>query len=181
MSESSPLLRQDSEGHRSLQNRILNIFHNPGSRRASPVPNSGDDGRGTPGLGITASDEPGARTRLLESYHQSNPICGERRCSHGTFSPRPEGAERQDYSAPSSVHFGYSGNGETGAAPSHPHGGDDHPGSRPDSEDTSQMKSSFTALSMNEDKKLYANRHGFLPLVIHGRIVFVIQFWSSEG
>jgi hypothetical protein len=155
MSESSPLLRQDSEGHRSLQNRIVNIFRSSGSRRASPGPDSSDEGQGVPGLGITTSGEPDARTRLLESYHQSNPICGERRCSHGTFSPRPEEAER--YSATSSVHFGLSGNGLMDGAPSHSHGGDDHSGSRPDSEYASQMKSSLSALSMNEDKKLYVN------------------------
>lgn len=154
MSESSPLLRQDSEGHRSLQNRIIDIFRTPGGRRASPGPDSSDGGRDTPGLGITTTKEPDARTRLLESYHQADPICGERRCSHGTFSPRPDGADGQDYSVPSSVHFGYDGNGETGATPSHSH---DHPGSRPDSEYTSQMKSSLSALSMNEDKKLYAH------------------------
>jgi hypothetical protein len=158
MSESSPLLREDSEGHRSLQSRIVNIFRTPGNRTASPGPNSSDDGRGTPGLGITTTSEPDARTRLLESYHQADPICGERRCSHGTFSPRPEDAERHGYSVPSSVHFGYNGDEETGATPSHSHGGEDHPGSRPDSEYTSQMKSSLSALSMNEDKKLYANR-----------------------
>lgn len=158
MSESSPLLHQDSEGHRSLQNRIVNIFRSSGSsgsQRASPGPVSGDEGQGVPGLGITTSGEPDARTRLLESYHQSNPICGERRCSHGTFSPRPEEAER--YSAMSSAHFGLSGNGLMEGAPSHSHGGDDLSGSRPDSEYTSQMKSSFSALSMNEDKKLYVN------------------------
>ncbi|OOQ87935.1 putative sulfate transporter [Penicillium brasilianum] len=152
MSESSPLLRQGSEGHRSLQNRIIDILRTPGSRRASPGPDSRDGGRG---LGITMTSEPDARARLLESYHQADPICGERRCSHGTFSPRPEGADRQDYPVPSSVPFGYNGDGETGATPSHSHGGDDQPGSRPDSEYTAQMKSSLSALSMNEDKKLY--------------------------
>jgi hypothetical protein len=157
MSESSPLLRQGSEGHRSLQNRIIDILRTPGSRRASPGPDSRDGGRGSPGLGITTTSEPDARARLLESYHQADPICGERRCSHGTFSPRPEGADRQDFPVPSSVPFGYNGNDETGATPSHSHGGDDQPGSRPDSEYTSQMKSSLSALSMNEDKKLYAH------------------------
>lgn len=172
MSESSPLLC-DSEGHRSLQNRIVNIFRNPGSRRGSPGLESSDDGRGSPGLGITTSSEPDARTRLLESYHQSDPICGERRCSHGTFSPRPEESERQNYSGTSSVHFGLDGNG-----PSHSHGGDDHPGSRPDSEYTSQMKSSFSALSMNEDKKLYAYCHELLSPMIR-RIVFISQSWPA--
>lgn len=168
MSESSPLLRQDSEGHRSLQNRIVNIFRSSGSRRAF----SSDEGQGVPGLGITTPGEPDARTRLLESYHQSNPICGERRCSHGTFSPRPEEAER--YSATSSVHFGLSSNGLMEGAPSHSHGGDDHSGSRPDSEYTSQMKSSFSALSMNEDKKLYVNYSNCSHPMIR-RIVFVSQ------
>jgi hypothetical protein len=179
MSESSPLLRQDSEGHRSLQSRIVNIFRTPGSQTASPGADNSDNGRGTPGLGITTTSEPDARTRLLESYHQADPICGERRCSHGTFSPRPEGADGHDYSIPPSVHFGYNGNGETGATPSHSHGGDDHPGSRPDSEYTSQTKSSFS-LSMNEDKKLYANSHKLLPPVTLG-VSFVSQLWPAEG
>ena len=93
------------------------------------------------------------RTRLLESYDRSDPVCGERRCSHGTFSPRPEGAERHSY-LENSGGDGYLGVGDAGAASGHFH--DYLPGSRAESEYMSQMKSSLSALSMNESKKQYA-------------------------
>lgn len=136
---------------RSLQSRFVEMFRsnsNSGSPSGSP---SGFESppNGTRGLGITR--EPDARTRLLESYDRSNPMCGERRCSHGTFSPRPEGAETHTYLRTSGT--GYPEVGDAGGA------SDDPPGSRAESEYMSQMKSSLSALSMNESKKQYAEFH----------------------
>lgn len=150
MSESSPLLRQESDT-RTLQERIVGVFR-PNSSSRSPAGLEGSDhgAHGTQGLGI--SSDSNARARFLESYDTSDPVCGERRCSHGTFSPRPEASERQSFLGNSEGQYGYGSIGVLGGAP----GGDDPLGSRPDSEYTAQMKSSTSALSMNEHKKLYA-------------------------
>lgn len=154
MSDSNPLPRHGPDARRSLQDRFVDVFRSNSSSRLSSGYESGRNG--TQGLGITHSSEPDVRTRLLESYDRSDPVCGERRCSHGTFSPRPEGAERQIYLENSRSQLGYTGVEDTGAASSHFHGGDEPPGSRPDSVYMSQMKSSLSALSKNEHKKLYA-------------------------
>lgn len=149
-SESSPLLRQESDARRTLQERIVDVFR-PNSRSISPAgfESAGQGIQSTQGLGITSNSH--VRARLLESYDTSDPVCGERRCSHGTFSPRPEASERQAYLETAGGQFGYGGIGNSGATSS----GDDPNGSRPESEYTSQMKSSTSALSMNEHKKLY--------------------------
>lgn len=123
------------------------------SRSRSPSGfRSGDNGNH--GLGIIS--EPDVRTRLLESYDRSGPVCGERRCSHGTFTPRPEEAERHSYLATSGG-VEYPGGRDTGAASGHFN--DDLSGSHAESEYTSQMKSSLSALSMVESKKQYVKLH----------------------
>lgn len=158
MSETSPLLRQESDAHRSLHDRIVDVFRPPGSSRVAEGTGFDDNGgQGRRELGITTSSDPDARARLLESYNQLNPVCGERRCSHGTFSPRPGDAERQTYLGTSNGRFGYGGVGDAGTSSSHFSGGG--PESHPESEYTSQMKSSLSALSMNEHNKLYARLH----------------------
>ncbi|KAJ5684007.1 uncharacterized protein N7477_000352 [Penicillium maclennaniae] len=103
---------------------------------------------GTEGLGI--SNEADLRTRLLESYDRSGPVCGERRCSHGTFSPRPEDTGRRIYLGNPS---GGDHHGVEGAGAASGHFSDDPPGSRAESEYMSQMKSSLSALSMNDSRK----------------------------
>lgn len=153
MSESSPLLRQESDTPRTLQERIIDVFR-PNSRSRSPASlgfeSPGHGLNSTQGLGITSDSN--VRARLLESYDNTDPVCGERRCSHGTFSPRPEASERQSFLGIAGSQYGYGGIGDNIAAS----GGDDPLGSRPESEYLSQMKSSVSALSMNEHKKLYA-------------------------
>lgn len=155
MPESSPSPRPEPEEGRSLQLRITDVFRTRSSPRASLGLGLNDsEGSRAHGLGITS--EPDARTRLLDSYDRSDPVCGERRCSHGTFSPRLENMERQSFLGSTSGRFGYPGAGDASTASSHFRGGDDPPESRPDSEYTSQMKSSLSGLSVNEHKKLYA-------------------------
>ncbi|KAJ5103577.1 hypothetical protein N7532_004106 [Penicillium argentinense] len=151
MSESSPLLRHESDARRTLQERIVDVFRPHSSSRSSPTgfEPRGDGPLGTQGLGITSESD--VRTRLLESYDSSDPVCGERRCSHGTFSPRPEASERSPYLGTAGGRYPYGGFGDVGA----PSGGDDPARSRPESEYTSQMKSSVSALSMNDHKKFY--------------------------
>lgn len=153
MTDSSPLLREEPDARRSIQNRFMHIFRSNSNSRSISGDESGDSG--ILGLGITNSREPGVRTRLLESYDRSIPVCGERRCSHGTFSPRPGSAGRQTRTGSSNGRLGQDRTEGAGAAPKNSHDGDDAPGSRSDSEYTSQMKLSLSAFSMNENKKLY--------------------------
>lgn len=140
MSESSPLIGQDADEARNLRDRLSDIFR---SRPLSETEPEQVGGRNGQGLGITS--EPDVRTRLLESYDRSDPACGERRCSHGTFSPHIESSESYAYNR-----GGY-GSEESGAASGLLRGRDGP--SRQDSEYTSQMKSSFSALSINDSKK----------------------------
>lgn len=154
MSDSTPELSQQPDARRSWQGRIVNTFRSQSSPGPASRVHSGDNA--DLGLGITNTSEPDARTRLLESYDRSNPACGARRCSHGTFSPQPESAARPTISGASNGRLGPDGTENAGAAPSHLHPGDYAPESRPDSVYMSQMKSSFSGLSMNENKKLYA-------------------------
>lgn len=134
-----------------LRGRLADIFS------SRPFADTGSSSRAeqhTQGLGITS--EPTVRTRLLESYDESNPVCGERRCSHGTFSPHIETAERQTYLGfeTSNNQHGSHEAANASAASGFFLGGDGHPGSDPGSEHLSQMKTSLSALSMNESKKL---------------------------
>ncbi|KAJ6166984.1 hypothetical protein N7470_002431 [Penicillium chermesinum] len=134
-----------------LRSRLSDIFSSRFSAETGPSRRAEQNTRG---LGITS--EPDVRTRLLESYERSDPVCGERRCSHGTFSPRIETAETPTYlgfTTSNNNHGNYEG-GNTGAS-SNSFGGNGRPGSDPGSEHLSQMKASLSALSMNESKKLY--------------------------
>ncbi|KAJ5723252.1 hypothetical protein N7488_001287 [Penicillium malachiteum] len=151
MSESSPLIGEDADEARNLRDRLAEIF------RPRPFSQTETDEPGVQsarGLGIMS--EPDARTRLLESYDRSDPACGDRRCSHGNFSPHIESTERVAYLGSSNRHSEANGVGEAGAASDPLRGDDGFPHSRQDSEYASQMKSSsLTALSMNDSKKQY--------------------------
>lgn len=145
----SPPGGQDTEEARNLRDRLADIF------RPRPFGAVTDQSgvQGAQGLGIT--NEPDVRTRLLESYDRSDPACGERRCSHGTFSPHIETAERVAFSRSSGSHIAHNGIGESGMASSPFRGGDGRPESQQDSEYmSSQMKSSTSALYTQESKKL---------------------------
>lgn len=160
MSDSRPVRSQEPDTRRSWQGRIVNTFRSQSSPEPASGVHSGDNG--PLGLGITNTSEPDARTRLLESYDRSNPVCGERRCSHGTFSPQPESAARPTISGASNGRLGHDGTENAGAASNHLHPGDYAPESRPDSVYMSQMKSSFSGLSMNENKTQYAESRAAL-------------------
>ncbi|KAJ5106006.1 hypothetical protein NUU61_003353 [Penicillium alfredii] len=153
MFESTPLVRREPDG-RSLRDRVVEMFRPQSGLRLYSNPTSihgGAENNSSREIGTTS--EPGVRTRLLESYDHADPICGDRRCSHGTFSPRVEDAERQLYLG-QNQNLGHGGNGEAAAAPNR-FADSDGPEPGADSENLSQMKSSFTALSMNGNKKLY--------------------------
>ncbi|KAJ5539689.1 hypothetical protein N7513_008021 [Penicillium frequentans] len=153
----SPPAGQDTEEARNLRDRLADIF------RPRPFGSATDQSgvQGAQGLGITS--EPDVRTRLLESYDRSDPACGERRCSHGTFSPHIETAERAANSRSSGSHIAHNGIRESGMVSSPFRGGDGRPESHQDSEyPSSQMKSSTSALSTQESKKLYVSY--YIPL-----------------
>lgn len=148
MSETSSLLPGESDGlgRRTLRDRIVDAF------RSSPqtglgISTSSSHGNHTAqdnqtSTGVTS--EPDVRTRLLESYLQADPACGERHCSHGTFSPQVEDVGRQSYMGGAGNAFGYNGHEVADGAVGRPRGVVDHPESVSDSETPSQMKSSFT-------------------------------------
>ncbi|KAJ5135068.1 uncharacterized protein N7515_004346 [Penicillium bovifimosum] len=165
MSETSSLLPGESNGleRRPLRDRIVDAF------RSTPQT----------GLGILTSftsshnsaqhdqpdtgraSEPDVRTRLLESYNQVGPVCGERRCSHGTFSPQIGDAEGHPFIGVPGDQFGYSGPDVSDGAAGRPRGQVDQPESDPDSESPSKMKSSFT-LPITDTKKQYISY--YIPL-----------------
>ncbi|KAJ5293668.1 hypothetical protein N7508_008489 [Penicillium antarcticum] len=160
MSETSSLL-PESDGRRTLRDRIVDAFHSPQNRLGISTNSSNNAQRSTHRRILTGNSSGlEVRTRLLESYHNADPACGERRCSHGTFSPRVEDG-RQSYIGGSGDGFGYTGTEGTGGT-SGPRGIDDHPESCPESETPSQMKSSLTTLSMNDTKKQYISY--YVPL-----------------
>lgn len=148
MSETSSLLPGESDGlgRRTLRDRIVDAFRSSPQTGLGISTSSSHDNQtaqeSQPRIGVTR--EPDMRTRLLESYLQADPACGERRCSHGTFSPRVEDVGRQSYIGGPGDAFGYNGHELVDGAVGHPGGVVDHPESVPDSETPSQMKSSFT-------------------------------------
>jgi hypothetical protein len=142
MSEASSLRPGESDGPRTLRDRVVDAF------RSSPQAGLGIS---TTGNQSGTNSEPDVTTRLLDSYNNVDPACGERRCSHGTFSPQLEDAGRKSYIGFDG--FGY-GNGGVAGAAGRPRGGN-HPESVPDSETPSQMKSS--TLSINDTRKQYAD------------------------
>ncbi|KAJ5519620.1 hypothetical protein N7463_000073 [Penicillium fimorum] len=148
MSETSSLLPGESDGvgRRTLRDRIVDAFRSSPQTGLGISTNSSHDNHtahdSQTSTGVTS--EPDVRTRLLESYLQADPACGERRCSHGTFSPQVEDVGRQSYIGGSGDASGYNGDELADGAAGHPRGVVDHPESVPDSETPSQMKASFT-------------------------------------
>ncbi|KAJ5950221.1 uncharacterized protein N7479_008634 [Penicillium vulpinum] len=148
MSETSSLLpgEPDGLGRRTLRDRIVDAFRSSPQTGLGISTNASHENytaqASRTGTGVTS--EPDVRTRLLESYLQAGPACGERRCSHGTFSPQVEDAGAQSYIGGPGDTFGHNGHEVTDGAADRPRGGVDHPESVPDSEAPSQMKSSFT-------------------------------------
>ncbi|THD00261.1 hypothetical protein EYZ11_000311 [Aspergillus tanneri] len=97
------------ERNRSLQARIFDVFRNPPPTSA---PNCSAEHAGTTQAhgASTTGYPPGERTRLLESYHRREPLCGLRGfCDHGTFSPRLEQGEGQAWDTGSMNGIGNSG------------------------------------------------------------------------
>ncbi|KXG46566.1 sulfate transporter [Penicillium griseofulvum] len=147
MSETSSLLPGESDGlgRRTLRDRIVDAFRSSPQTGLGISTNSNhDDHTGHDSQASTgATSEPDVRTRLLESYLQAGPACGERHCSHGTFSPQID-VGRQAFVGESGNGCGYNGHELADGATGRPRGVVDHPESVPDSETPSQMKSSFT-------------------------------------
>ncbi|KAJ5793478.1 hypothetical protein N7457_000077 [Penicillium paradoxum] len=148
MSETSSLLPGESDGvgRRPLRDRIVDAFRSTPQTGPGVSTNNSHEHSTTQHeqAGTEEIGEPDVRTRLLESYNQVGPACGERRCSHGTFSPQVEVAGNSSYNEGSGGRFGYSGHDVADGAAGRPRGIVDHPESSADSETPSQMKSSST-------------------------------------
>ncbi|KAF4160626.1 hypothetical protein CNMCM6936_003821 [Aspergillus lentulus] len=71
--------------HRSVRDRMFDIFRTSSPTSFSAIPEANPRN-----LPTYTTEEPDARTRLLESYHDGEAVCGQKVCRHGTFSPRPE-------------------------------------------------------------------------------------------
>lgn len=98
--------------------------------------------------------EPNVTTRLLDSYNHVDPACGERRCSHGTFSPQIQEDGRQSYIDG----IGSNRHGGSVSAAGHSRGADDYSESGLESEVLSQLKTS-SVLSVNDTRKQYVKSY----------------------
>lgn len=97
---------------------------------------------------------PDARTRLLESYDRSDPICGERTCNHGTFSPRPEDQREISWDASSMPPTTSAGDGFPGESSR------TRPELGPRSETVPSLESSASTLPLKNRRTLYARANG---------------------
>lgn len=155
MSETSSLRPGEPDGPRTLRDRVVDAFRSPPQAGLGITTTSSSAGHS--GHQATNTIEPDVTTRLLHSYNHVDPACGDRRCSHGTFSPRVEEAGRQAYiggfDGP-----GNSRHGVSAGANGLPRGIDDHPESSADSETLSQLKTS-SVLSVNDTRKQYVRQY----------------------
>lgn len=95
MSNSDPAHPYDSGPARPLRNRIVDIFRTSSQTSYSALPDSEPDGNGARSRDYPeySSQEPNARTRLLESFHRPDSIFRSKSDS-GMFSPRPEASKQ---------------------------------------------------------------------------------------
>ena len=98
MSDSNPAHTYDAGPARSLRDRIVDIFRSSSQTSYSALPDratyrNGAHSHDYPGY---SSQDPNARTRLLESFHRPDSICSSKSDS-GTFSPRPEASEQRQW------------------------------------------------------------------------------------
>lgn len=148
MSESDPFAR------RSLRDWLFDVFrtsyHTGYSTHREELTTHDDGNSNKQPTTETPRSVPDARTRLLESYHRSDPPCGMRNCSHGTFSPRPDDERYRPWDVTSKQpagggdDYGFSG-GPSRSQPTSAHGSDNAP----------SMESSASALPLKNRKTLY--------------------------
>lgn len=152
MSDGNPVYPHDPGTPRSLRDRIADIFRTSSQTSYSAAPNNAVYGNGP-----TSNDrleypshEPDARTRLLESYHRAEPICGSKPCDHGTFSPRPEGYEQSQWQSD-----GYGAPRTSGESSV-------RPGSAGRSDNMSSFENLLSKSPLKSRASLYAPLYGFL-------------------
>lgn len=135
---------------RSLRDWLFDVVRTSYQTNASTTPED------RPATDNILSDEaarqrmmsaPDARTRLLESYDRSHPICGERTCNHGTFSPRPEDQRDLSWDASSMPPPTSTGNGYPGESSRRPELG-------PRSETAPSLESSASTLPLKNRRTL---------------------------
>ncbi|CAI7629539.1 unnamed protein product [Penicillium bialowiezense] len=158
MSETSSLRPGESDGTRTLRDRVVDAFRSPAQAGLGIMTTSSPAGRS--GDQTAHTSQPDVTTRLLDSYNHVDPACGDRRCSHGTFSPQVEDAGRQAYIG-SFDGFGNNRHGVPVNAGGLPRGLAEHPESVAESETPSQLKSS-SLLSTNDTRKQYISY--YIPL-----------------
>lgn len=149
----------DETGSRpSLRDRILGVFRTSSSTSFSGFPDNipVDDGTQDldPGVG-SLSGEPDARTRLLESYNRHDPLCGQRSCDHGTFSPRPEEHENSPWAVRFMQKNGNYGRNDEVAGDMSNSAQFSRPTSAPRSDTMQSMESSFSTPFPKHRKTLY--------------------------
>ncbi|KAF7161933.1 hypothetical protein CNMCM5623_007348 [Aspergillus felis] len=134
MSDSTSL--QGTGQHRSVRDRIFDVFRTSSSNSLAAINETNP--RNSP---TYTTGGPDARTRLLESYHDGEAVCGQKYCRHGTFSPRPEQQQGvlQLNSGRSDLSGGSSGNSSGGHGP----------------DNLRSVESSTSALSVKNRNALY--------------------------
>lgn len=147
MSNGNPVLPPEAGPSRTLRDRLVDIFRNSSQSSDPAFPQNVSYGNGTHPSNLGYSQEPDARTRLLESYHRREPICGSTSCNHGTFSPRSEGHENSPWQSGYYGTTGYSAESST------------RPGSADRSENTSSLENLISKQPMRSRTSLYAVHH----------------------
>jgi hypothetical protein len=148
MSDGNTVYSHDTGATRSLRDRIVDIFRAPSQTNYSALPDNATYGNGPHSqerLGYS-SQEPDARSRLLESYHRREPVCGSKSCDseHGTFSPRPEPYEQAQ------LQRGYDGTPRVSGESSV------RPGSAERSDNTSSMEQLLSTSPLKNRTCLYS-------------------------
>lgn len=159
MSESDPLLSHDAKPRPLLRDRILNLLRpeSPASDSVAPdIGSATNNMRTRDGVGAGhARENQDPQSLPVQSIYREPPICGERRCSHGTFSPRPHHPVDEPFNMSPSREGVFNPNGPA-YQPARPADFPTDPSdSTPDSDNVSQMKSSMSASYPKDRKRLY--------------------------
>lgn len=138
----------------SLRDWLVDVVRTSYQTNASTTPEH-QHARGDEDTRQPLMSAPDARTRLLESYDRSDPICGKRTCNHGTFSPRPEDQREISWDASSMPPPINDGNGLAGESSRA------RPELGPRSETVPSLESSVSTLPLKNRRTLYAGANEF--------------------
>lgn len=143
MTDGNPVQPHEVAVSRTLRERLVDIFRTSSQTSYPSLPEDDstriNEQAHNDHAVVYPSQEPDARTRLLESYHRREPICGLESCNHGTFSPRA-GSHTLGYNG------AYGPSGQSSA----------RPGSAQRSDTTPSMERSTSELPVKNRTILYA-------------------------